>query len=300
MKRALPACAFLSLLLAAGVRADASLPSAAPAPEAAPEDGPPLPMANPARVITTFHEAYVRHQQPRILIYVNRPLVADRGELIDAVQVTRSTQVKGDPVPLPSVSVQVGEANQTGAAAPASGQGGERRETTTAAVRTDTTRPLGAEPITEVEAREVEEAFQRPFFEARTRLVDQGVAELARRVFASPPPALLTGAAPTKEQQELESLKRSTEIVVEVLVRRRAVSLPQPSGVDQTQTQFDVVATAVNLKDGLKLAQVSSDTLFGFNARDGERRRGLYRRVTAAEMTEQTALALMERLARLQ
>lgn len=253
-------------------------------------------MGNPAGVITAFYDAYQKFGRPRILVYVNRALVADRGELLPVVQVDRTTQVKGDKVPLSGGSVQIGSGNEAGGAS--TGKGGERRESVTASVRTPMSRPLGAAPLTEAEVRQLEEQFLRPFMEAKARLVDQRVAEIARWTFATPGANFLTAPEGSVEQREIESLKQSAEVVVEVLARWREVVVPEPSGNDRVERRISLSATATNLAEGVRLGQVSSDSLFGFNDRRGERQQRLYAQLADKEIVEQTALALMEQLAR--
>jgi hypothetical protein len=259
--------------------------------------GPPLPVGNPARVITAFHDAYVKHGRPRILVHVNRSLVADRGEMLALAEVERATKVKGDEVPLAGNNVQIGSGNEVAKPAGSGSPGGERQETTRASIRTTLDRPLGTEALSEAEVRIIEEHFMRPLMQARTRLVDQRVAELARRTFASPGANFLTVAENSAEQREIESLKQSVEVVVEVLARWRTVVIPEPSGEDRTERRVSLTATATNLKDGIRFAQVGSDTLFGFNDRRGERQERRYAVLADKEIIEQTALALMEQMA---
>jgi len=294
---------FLPIVLAAWIGTagpawtDAS--SGAPAAAAAEASaGPALPVENPARVITAFHDAYQRYGRPRILVHANRSLVADRGEMLPAVQVERTARVKGDEVPLPGGSVQIGSGNENAGPGPATGLGGERQESATGSVRTPISRPLGVEPLTEIEARELEEQFLRPFMEAKARLVDQRVAEIARRVFASPGANFLSAPESSAEQREIESLKKSAEVVVEVLARWREVVVPEPSGNDRLERRISLTATATNLADGVRFAQVSSDSLFGFYDRRGDRKERLYAQLADKEIVEQAALALMEQMAR--
>ncbi|NJK92477.1 MAG: hypothetical protein HC904_11980 [Blastochloris sp.] len=259
--------------------------------------GPALPIQNPQEILEQFSEAYTKAGKPRLLLYVNRRLLNEQGELLEVASLNTSTQIKGDSVPLPSTTVQVGSDNQSnpGPATP-SGQGGERRETTSLSVRTGTERPLGVSPVTESEARAIEEAFQKSFFEARARLVDQSIASLALRPLEKTGENFLTPVKVDQESRELASLRQSTDIVIEILARNQKVRLAQPSGNDLIEDRISLIATATQLKDGIKLAQISSDTLFGFNERQGERNERRFREVSRQEILDQTALALMQRL----
>ncbi|MGF1678511.1 MAG: hypothetical protein ACFCUX_04880, partial [Candidatus Methylacidiphilales bacterium] len=259
--------------------------------------GPKLPVTNPSEVMSHFSEAYVAAEEPRLLIYVNRRLLAPRGEMLPVSETRSSLQTKGDSVPLSNPSLQIGSGNQSGASATeSSGMGGERLETSTERVRTDLDRALGVDSMSEAEARAVEESFQKSFLQVRAKLVDQRVAELSQRSAVLVADRFLTPLPSDAESQELASLKASTDVVVELLVRQHTTTIPKPSGQDETKRRMALTATAVRLSDGRLLAQIDSDTLFGFNQRYGERQANRFAQVTSAEIIEQTALALMERL----
>jgi len=266
-------------------------PSAAPSPE--------LPITDYDGTIKSFREEYVKANKPKIIVYVNRSLVKNRGEMLDVVTVQNSTQTKGDPVPLPNTgNIQIGTENQAAKEAKptVSGKGGERLETSTGSLRTNSERDLGVTALTEVEARSIEEAFQKPLFDAGTKIVDQKIAQMASRTFAEAGDQFLTSPKTDKEREEILALRKSGDVVIEVLARNRFSIIPMPSGDDIREERLDLVVTAISLKDGIKLAQVSSDSLFGFNQSQGNRAQSRYSQISSAQIIEQTALALMQRL----
>jgi hypothetical protein len=157
---------------------------------------------------------------------------------------------------------------------------------------------LGVSPLDEFEARKVEELFQKPFLAAGARLIDQKTARLAMKSFTAADPAMLTAAKTDVEREEVEALRKTTDIVIEILARNTRVSIPEVSGNDRVVDRLEATAVAIRLSDGTKLAQVSSDSLFGFNTRDGDKIERRSRRVTSAEVIEQVALAVMEQMGR--
>lgn len=263
--------------------------------------GPPMPIPDRDGVVQSFRGNYARLGKPRLLIFVNRELVRDRGELLQTERTDRSIKTKGDPVPLlPSSTVQIGADNRATASSPAavSGKGGEAQTSIGVSVRRAEPQHRPPPAVTEMEAREMEEAFQQPFADAGARFVDQQTAELAQRLFRDADPNFLTAPADDRERREVESLRKSVDLAIEILVRKKRVTILQPSGEDRSEERISVIATALSLKDGAKVAQVSSDSLFGFNRRHGERIERRYREVTSAEILEQVALAMMRRLGR--
>jgi|GEM_PF-1319388 len=281
------------------VRADQGV-NDSPAPKPAADDnGPLLPIQDYDGTVARFRNDYQKAGKPRLLVYVNRSLVTNRGEMLASTETESSTKTKGDTVPLPNgTNIQVGNDNkaQGSGGGNITGQGGERNEDSTVKVRTNMERDLGVAPITESEAREIEEVLQRPLFDAGSKIVDQKVAQAGLRKFAEAGGNFLTPPKTDKEREEIETLQKSTDIVIEILARKKTVLIPMPSGDDQRQERLTLTLTATHLKDGVKVAQVNSDSLFGFNRRFGDRKERRYKQVTSAEIIEQCALALMQRV----
>lgn len=263
-----------------------------------------LPITDYDGTVDAFRASYQRMGSPRILVYINRSLLTERGEMMETSHSDQSVKTKGDAV-LPEANhaaVQVGAGNQatqstsTPDVPKTSGKGGERLVSEFHSQRVNNASDLGTGQTTQYDARQIEETFQQPFFDAGAKLVDQKIAEVAFKKLPEAEPNFLTAPQTDKEREQVEALRQSADIVIEVLVRPKSVTLPQVSGKDSVETRLEVVATAIQLKEGLKLAQINSETLFGFNRRNGKAKEARAVRVTPAEIVEQTALAVMQRL----
>lgn len=249
--------------------------------------------------VQTFRASYKAIGKPRILLYINRSLVKDRGELLTKGEVTGSIKTKGDPIATGNSStVQIGTDNKVSSntAPTPSGKGGERQENVSLSERVYDSSSAGVSPVSDLEARQIEEAFQRPFFDAGARFIDQKIARLALQSFSDAGESFLTPTKSDKEREEVEALRKSSDLVIEILARRKPVSILQASGNDKTEWRLELTATAMNLKDGTKLAQVNSESLFGFNRRHGAQKERQARQVTSNEIIEQVALKLMQQL----
>ncbi len=260
----------------------------------------PVPIPDYDGTVEAFKSTYKTLGRPRLAVYVNRSLVRDRGEMTEWTSTNTRIKTKGDPVPLPNqVNVQIGADNKSTVAQPqVSGKGGEADQSTGVSTRVlDENEMRGVRPVTAEEAREIEEVFQKPFFEAGAKFTDQKIAELAQRAFRDPDANFLTAPADDKERREVESLRKSADLAVEILARKKSVVIAQTSGADQTEERLSLTVTVISLKDGVKLAQVSTDSLYKFNRRYGKMRERQARQVTSADMIEQAALATMQRLA---
>jgi hypothetical protein len=261
-------------------------------------DGPLLPITNPGAVVQTFRQSYQALGKPRTLIYINRRLVRDRGEMVVTAETSHSIKTKGDPVTVGGGgNVQIGSANKVEEGSKGvSGKGGERLESTQRSERTVDSGLNGVRAINEMEAREIEESFQQPLMDAGVILVDQRVAQISNKSFSSVDGSFLTAISESREKEEVESLKKSADWVIEIMTEMRPVKILMASGNDRTEERPKYVVTLMRLKDGAKLAQVNSDSLFGFNKRKGEQKQRQMRQVTGSEIAEQTALALMQRV----
>lgn len=260
-----------------------------------PSDSPPI--TQPEAVIRDFKGSYQKAGKPKVLIYVNRRLIRDRGELLATSEVNQSIKTKGDPVTTSSGgSIQIGSGNQVKeSSGKVSGKGGERLETSSKSERVFDAGMQGMRTIGEMEVREIEESFQRLWMEAGVQFVDARVAQIANKSWGNTESSFLTSLQENKEKEEIESLKKSTDWVLEVMTEMRSIQILMPSGKDRVEERPRYVATLIRLKDGVKIAQVNSDTLFGFNRRLGEQKQRQMRQVTGSEIAEQTALALMQR-----
>ncbi|SDU16791.1 hypothetical protein SAMN05444156_2371 [Verrucomicrobium sp. GAS474] len=291
-----------SRLLADGLSPASGSGAAAPLP-------PPgtLPIQDRENVLALFQDRYAKAKQPRLLIYINRDLVRDRGEMTTVTQVQNGTQVKGDAVPTPgagATNIQIGSnqsapgsSSATSLNPTATGAGGERQESSSVAVRVKDGADKGVLPINDYDARQVEELFTQPFFDAGARFLDQKISALLLKPFAEAGTRFLTAPETDKEKADIEALKKSADIVIEVMARKRVVVIPLPGGEERREDRIALTVTAIDLRQpGLILARISTDTLFGFNGRDGEARERKAKKIVSAEIIDQAALALMQRL----
>ncbi len=288
-----------SLLLADGVP-----PASAPTQTSVPTPGE-LPIRDRDAVLADFQDKYAKAKQPRLLLFINRDLVRDRGELTTMSETGNDTKVKGDAVPSVSsgsTTIQIGTNPSAGTGTAlnptATGAGGEQQSTAYSAVRVRDGQDKGVLPINDYDARQIEELFTQPFYDTGGRFVDQKVATLLLKSFGEAGPRFLTAPQTDQEKADVDSLKKTTDIVIEVLARKYPIVIPLPGGGEQREERVALTVTAVDLRQpGLILARISTDTLFGFNGRDGEARRRKARKVVSAEINDQAALALMQRLA---
>lgn len=257
-----------------------------------------LPITNSGAVIQTFRQVYQSLGKPKVLLYINRRLVRDRGEIVLTSESSNSIKTKGDPVAVGiGGSVQIGTGNKIEEGSKSvSGKGGERLESVQHSERISDGGLTGVRSVNDREAREIEESFQEPLMEAGVLLVDQRVAQISNKIFSPADGSFLTALNESREKEEIESLKKSTDWVLEIMTEMRPVKILMASGADRMEERPKYTATLMRLKDGVKLAQVNSDSLFGFNRREGEQKQRQMKRVTGAEIAEQTALALMQRV----
>lgn len=125
------------------------------------------------------------------------------------------------------------------------------------------------------EAVELREAFERPLIQAGARLV--------------PAPA---PDAPS------DTLKNTADVVVRVEATREYVVIPKPSGLDETRVRWKLLASAITVKTGERLAAVNSEQLFGLEGLKPSflARHSLH--VSSNDVATQTALALMQEATR--
>jgi hypothetical protein len=273
-----------------------------PGPPSAPEGDPKvngdMPITDYDGTVEKFKAFYKQMGKPRMLLYVNRNLIKDRGEMVEMASVDTSVKTKGDSVDNgSSQTVQIGSGNtvnNTGSTP--TGKGGEKTVTVGTSVRTFEDDNKGVTPVTEIEVREIEQVFQEAFSEAGGRFVDQKIAQISNMSFSNPGENFLTAPKTDKERQDVESLRKATDVVIELLARKKPITIPQVSGNDLVVLQLELNATAISMKDGLKLGQVSSNSLFKFNRRFGKAAERRAKKFSNAEITEQVALALMQRM----
>ena len=95
-----------------------------------------------------------------------------------------------------------------------------------------------------------------------------------------------TGEAARKDR---EALSRVADVVIEVLISSRNLTVPEVSG-DTTYAVPDIQATAIRLKDSAIVGQAAASDILGKGASAGR----IVRQFDVRDITEATALALME------
>lgn len=138
--------------------------------------------------------------------------------------------------------------------------------------------------------REVERLFGRPLRAAGVRLADQRLAAelMEGRKIADLKQAALAGEG-DQARKDREALAKHADVVLEVLISSRQVTAPTLTG-DQIFEIPDIQATAIRLSDAQVIGQAASSDVLG----QDQSARTLARRFDVRDITEATALALME------
>jgi hypothetical protein len=225
-------------------------------------------------LVEKFQAAYAKLGNPRLLVYVNRELI----DTASGLKLTGHTEhyerarseMKSD-MPPPSAADQSAAANET---VKTSGDN-------TYALK-DAVPPTLADRQT---VREVERLFGRPFRAAGATLADQGVAAdmIGDKLLGR-----LAGAG-DQAAKDRAALGQVADVVLEILISRRNISVPAVSG-DQTLTVPDIQATAIRLKDAVILGQAAASDVLGKDVQAGR----IVSTYDVRDITEATALALME------
>jgi hypothetical protein len=257
-------------------------------------------------IVTRFKEAYSKLGNPRILIYVNRELVDEesgaklsaRRQEVEAVrgnvkrEAASGTATTAAVTNAPTItgSVVIGDIHTgPGGNTPGSVNGEVEKVTTRNAYRIRDRKTASLADRQTV--RDVERLFGRPLRTGGAALADQRVATqlIADR-------ELKSFAVPTEGEQarkDREALGRIADVVLEVLISSRTVTVSEISG-DRTMTVPDIQATAIRLKDSAVIGQASASDLLG-NDRNAGR---VARNFDVRDIAEATALALMEDMSR--
>lgn len=130
--------------------------------------------------------------------------------------------------------------------------------------------------------REIERLFGRVFRSGGAQLADQKTA--AALLPEQPGQHIIDQAA--KDRQALANV---ADIAIEVLISSRSIVVPEVSG-DATYPVPDIQATAIRLKDSAIVGQAAASDIIGRGMQAGQ----TVRRFSVQEITEATALALME------
>ena len=207
-------------------------------------------------VVDKFRAAYGTTSAPRLVIYVNRSLVDAAG-----LKLTGRTESYTE-----------------------KSTDGKTTSTKTKGTSTYATKDASAPAPTLADqqtVRDIERLVGRAFRSGGAKLSDQRIAGV---MLSAQPGARLLGDQATKDR---EALAQSADIAIEVLISTRTLIAAEVSG-DTTVAVPDIQMTAIRLKDAAILGQASASDVLGAGAAQAAKK------FSAADITEATALALME------
>ncbi len=207
-------------------------------------------------VVDKFRAAYGTASAPRLVIYVNRSLVDAAG-----LKLTGRTESYTE-----------------------KSTDGKTTSTKTKGTSTYATKDASAPAPTLADqqtVRDIERLVGRAFRSGGAKLSDQRIAGV---MLSAQPGARLLGDQATKDR---EALAQSADIAIEVLISTRTLIAAEVSG-DTTVAVPDIQMTAIRLKDAAILGQASASDVLGAGAAQAAKK------FSAADITEATALALME------
>ena len=130
--------------------------------------------------------------------------------------------------------------------------------------------------------REIERLFGRAFRNAGAQLADQ---KIAAALLPEQPGAHVVDQA----SKDRDALSNVADLAIEVLISSRNLVVPEVSG-DTTYSVPDIQATAIRLKDSAIVGQAAASDVLGKGVQAGR----IVRQFSVADITEATALALME------
>jgi hypothetical protein len=262
-----------------------------------------IPAEQARALIEKFKDAYAKLGNPRMLFFINRDLVDSSSGLklsghTEKYEETNSN-TKSDvekmtntvsPVsPQTQVNVTVGDTSGSASHLPKGKAEIQKQNTKTSGENSytlkDSAKPTLADRQT---AREVERLFGRAFRAAGASLADQKVAS---DMLSDVPHGNLSGLN-DQAAKDREALGTVADVVVEILVSSRAITVPAVSG-DQQMLMPDIQATAIRLKDAAILGQAASSDILGKDRYAGR----ILQQFEVRDITEATALALMEDMA---
>ena len=252
------------------------------------------PMAQPAMLITPeqakgvidrFKEAYPKIGSPRFLIYINRELIDTRSGVkttVTSAKTERSTVQIDSSVKDPSA---VGAAlGVTNAANLPSGKYKKQNENISINQTLEHKEKPELTLADRQTIRDVERLFGRPLRAAGATLVDQSIA--LQMMEGKPVKDFLISTEGDVAAKEREAVKKIADVVIEVLISSKQVTLPGLTG-DITYSVPDIQATAVRLSDSKILGQAASAEIVSRSQRP-------IQYLNVYEVAEATALVLME------
>ncbi len=250
-------------------------------------------------VIEQFKQAYSKLGQPRMLIYVNRELVDEktgmklvaRTEKTDSTRRNYDSTVEANPSSN-SVNINAG-GNVTVNGSSINHPGKGRISDTTDSVSNENRYRIedrDSKLADRQTVRDVERLFGRPLRAGGASLADQGVA--TQLIADKPIGSFIVKTEGEAARKDREALAKITDVVIEILISSRNISVPGASG-DTTHSVPDIQASAIRLKDSKIIGQSSSRDVLGKDRYAGR----IARNFDVQDIAEATALALMEDIA---
>ncbi len=222
-------------------------------------------------IIEKFKGALAKANTQRFVVYVNRELVDDKSGL-------KLTSRREDTRTEKSSTSAAGKTD-----------GGSTTETVKGENRyrvQESETPTLADKQT---VRDLERLFGRPMRAAGVKLVDQRVAA---QMLSEKPLENYLSAKDGQAAKDREVLKGLTDIVIEVLITSKNVTVPEVSG-DRTYVVPDLQATAIRLSDSQIVGQATAAELTGRGSSAGF----TARQFDVHDIAEATSLLLMQDMA---
>ena len=246
-------------------------------------------------VINRFKAGYPKLGGPRMVLFVNRDLVDESGGLRLTGRRESTESLRSDLHPTganPAVGGPLGQnvtvvGNLSGiGTSPVQPLRGTQDRVTGENAYTNSPRPQV--PLNDRQTvRDIERLLGRPLRMGGAKLADQRVA--AQLLADRPVQEFLGTTGSPASAKDREALQKIADVVVEVLISSRNITVPAVSG-DQTYSAPDVQITAIRLDSAQILGQASSRDILGPDRFAGR----LLRNYDINEITEAVGLALME------
>lgn len=236
-------------------------------------------------VIDRFKEAYPKLGSPRFLIYINRDLIDTRSGTVVSVSSAKTERVTThidstvkDPA---AVATALGVTNASGVP-----PGKYTKQTENLTVN-QTLKQKEKPELTLADRqtmRDVERLFGRALRAAGATLVDQSIA--VQFMEGKPVKDFIVSSEGDVARKEREAVKKIADVVIEVLVSSKQVTMPGLTG-DITYSIPDIQATAIRLSDSKIIGQAASADIISRSQRPVQY-------LNVYEVAEATALVLME------
>ncbi|MHB8521106.1 MAG: hypothetical protein ACYDH9_10150 [Limisphaerales bacterium] len=238
-------------------------------------------------IVQRFKTAYPKLGSPRFLIFVNRELIDEQSGVKLSARTESTSSVRDATSPDTNVAVTGGLPGSDGRIIPRREKARRRQDTVTGnnIYRIQDLKEMSLADRQTV--RDVERLFGRPLRLSGVSLADQ---RIATELMGDPPVrSLAVTAEGDRSRKEREALARVVDVVIEVLISSRNVTVAEVSG-DQVYAVPDIQATAIRLSDAKVLGQATASDIVG----KGQYAGWVAQHFDVHDVAEATALSLME------